>query len=72
MRQVGNQLLSVKTNHSINILQLGLGGLEGRGKQVAHVACGLVEVEAHAIAAETLGNNVKVDAGTSRSVFTRL
>ncbi len=49
-------------------LQLGLGGLEGGGEEVAHVGGGLVEVEAHAVAAETLGDNVEVDA-SQLSVF---
>ena len=43
-------------------LQLGLGGLDGRSHQVAHVAGCLGEVEAHAVAADALGDDVKVDA----------
>lgn len=43
-------------------LQLGLGGLEGWGEEVAHLAGGFVQVVAHLGAAETLGNDVEVDA----------
>lgn len=39
------------TKDSLSHLQLGLGGLDGGDEQVAHLACRLVEEEAHALAA---------------------
>lgn len=43
-------------------LQLGLGRSKSRDQKVAHVTSSLVEVVAHAVGTETLGNNVEVDA----------
>ena len=49
-------------------LDLGLGGLEGGGKEVAEVVGGLVEVVAHAVRAEALGDNVEVEAVYTRQL----
>jgi len=44
-------------------LELGLGGLDGRHEQVAHVASGLGDIVAYLVASLALGNNVEVEAG---------
>ena len=43
-------------------LDLGLGSLESGGKEVAEVVGGLVEVVAHPVGAEALGDDVEVKA----------
>lgn len=45
-----------------HFLQLGLGRLNSWDEQVAHVTSSFVEEEAHPLTAETLGNDVEVNA----------
>jgi hypothetical protein len=51
-----------KSNTKTPRLDLGLGRLKRRDQHVAHLASRLVEVEAHPLAAQALGDNVEVDA----------
>lgn len=43
-------------------LELGLGSLQSGGKEIAEVVGGLVEVVAHPVGTEALGNDVEVEA----------
>jgi hypothetical protein len=47
-------------------LELSLRSLERRQHQLADIASGLVQIVAHLVAAETLGDDVEVDAVQSR------
>jgi hypothetical protein len=51
------------------LLKLGLGGLESRHQKIAHLVGGLIEVEAHPVASETLGQVVDVVAVWVWTVF---
>lgn len=42
-------------------LQFSLGGLKSRCEQLAHIVSCLVEVVAHAVAAQTLRNDIEVE-----------
>lgn len=42
-------------------LQFSLGGLKSRCEQISHIVSCLVEVVAHAVAAQTLGNDIEVE-----------
>lgn len=52
--------------------QFGFGGLERGEKQLLHVHCRFVEVEAHLVAAKTLGDNVEVDAINRNQLLVRM
>jgi len=50
--------------YPLSTLQLGLRCLEGGDEEVSDVACCFVEVEAHSLTSETLGDDVELDAAT--------
>ena len=61
-REVTRTFLSCIWVALLDFLQLGLGGFERRSQEVPEIAGSLVEVKAHAVAAEALGYDVEVDA----------
>lgn len=59
-----SRVASRNTPHVVraDLLQLRLGSLNGGHQEVPHVTGGLVEVKAHPLASEALGDDVEVDA----------
>ena len=55
-------LLLFSSALTVYSLELGLGSLESGGEEVAEVVGGLVEVVAHPVGAEALGDDVEVEA----------
>jgi hypothetical protein len=55
--------------HLLSPLELGLGRLERVHQHVADIVGRLVEVVAHLVAAQTLGNDVEVEAGREKLAF---